>query len=51
MPTDVSIEIAVREPERQTLERLPIGLGLSIGALASVALWVGIGITLHALLA
>jgi hypothetical protein len=34
MPTDVSIEIAVREPERQTLERLPIGLGLGIGALA-----------------
>jgi hypothetical protein len=51
MPTDVSIEISVRETGRQTLGRLPIGLGLSIGALASVALWAGIGITLHALLA
>jgi hypothetical protein len=50
MPTDVSIEIAVRETERQTLARLPIGLGLSIGALASVALWAGIGMILHALL-
>jgi hypothetical protein len=51
MPTDVSVDIAVREPERQPLARLPIGLGLGIGALASVVLWAVIGMTLHALLA
>lgn len=51
MPTDVSMDITARAPERAAPARLPIGFGLTIGALASVVLWAGIGMSLHALLA
>jgi type VI protein secretion system component VasF len=51
MPTDVSMDIAAHASVRPATTRLPIGLGLTIGALASVALWAGIGMSLHALLA
>lgn len=49
MPSDVSVEIvshAVEVPPR----RLPIGVGLGIGALTSVALWTCIAVGLRALL-
>ncbi|MBW8812466.1 MAG: hypothetical protein JF588_03480 [Caulobacterales bacterium] len=48
MPTDVSLEVA-QHAEAQPLRRLPIGLGLTIGACASLALWAGIGLGLRAL--
>lgn len=51
MPSDVSVEIAAQVMEAPAPRRLPIGLGLSIGACASVALWTCIGLGLRALLA
>jgi hypothetical protein len=51
MPTDASVEISTYAVGRERQGRLPIGIGLSLGALASVALWAGIGLGLHALLA
>ncbi len=51
MPTDVPVEFAVERLEAHPVRRLPIGLGLGIGACASVALWTFIGLGLRALLA
>jgi hypothetical protein len=48
MPSDVSIGI-VTQAERQPAPRMPIGLGLSLGAFASLALWTVIGFGLRAL--
>lgn len=54
MPTDVSIGVASHsigafEPSRG--RRLPIGIGLTLGACASVALWTLIGFGVRALMA
>ena len=52
MPSDVSVDlIASTAVEPRTVRRLPVGVGLTIGAFASVALWTVIGISLRALLA
>lgn len=51
MPSDVSVEIVSHSIETRPMRRLPIGVGLSIGALTSVALWTCIGFGLRALLA
>lgn len=51
MPTDVSVDLAIPSLEARPARRLPIGLGLSIGACASVALWACLGLGLRALLA
>jgi hypothetical protein len=48
MPSDISFEVvsvAAEKPAR----RLPLGVGLTIGACASVALWSAIGLGLRAL--
>jgi hypothetical protein len=48
MPSDVSFEVvsvAAEKPAR----RLPLGVGLTVGACASVALWGAIGFGLRAL--
>lgn len=52
MPSDVSIssvDLAARGAEALPARRLPVGIGLTIGAGASLALWTFIGIGLHAL--
>lgn len=54
MPTDVSIDVA--SPSMGAIQstrgrRLPVGIGLSLGACASVALWTFIGFGVRALLA
>jgi hypothetical protein len=49
MPSDVSVEIAGHAAEAQAPRRMPIGIGLGIGACASVALWACIGLGLRAL--
>lgn len=46
MPTDVSLEV-VSHVEARPVRRLPIGVGLTVGALASVALWTAIGLGLR----
>ena len=51
MPSDVSVEIASQALEAQPPRRLPSGVGLSVGAFASVALWTCIGFGLRALFA
>jgi hypothetical protein len=51
MPSDVSVEIASRPSEGRTTTRLPVGVGLGIGALASVTLWTCIAFGLRALFA
>jgi hypothetical protein len=50
MPSDVSLEIVTHAAEAQAPRRLPIGIGLGVGACASVALWACIGLGLRALL-
>lgn len=50
MPSDVSVEIVSHAVEAAP-RRLPVGLGLGIGALTSVALWTCIAMGLRALLA
>lgn len=50
MPSDVSVELvahATTAPRR----RLPVGVGLAIGAFASAGLWALIGFSVKALLA
>lgn len=52
MPSDVSVDLVAHAAvEARTVRRLPVGIGLTIGACASVALWTAIGIGLRALLA
>ncbi|MBJ7411306.1 MAG: hypothetical protein JHD15_13200 [Phenylobacterium sp.] len=51
MPSDVSVELVSRVSEVQPARRLPVGMGLAIGAGASLALWTCIGLGLRALLA
>lgn len=50
MPSDLSVDIASPVAEAAPARRLPIGIGLSIGACASIALWACIGLGLRALL-
>jgi hypothetical protein len=52
MPSDVSVELIARGvADAPPARRLPIGVGLTVGACVSVALWTCIGLGLHALLA
>ena len=51
MPTDVSVGIAAHPVGQRSVHRLPIGVGLSLGACASVALWAFIGLGVRALMA
>ena len=51
MPSDVSVEIVSQSVEARPSRRLPVGVGLSIGALTSVALWTCIAFGLRALFA
>jgi hypothetical protein len=51
MPSDVSVELITQIAEAPPVRRLPVGMGLAIGACASLALWTCIGIGLRALLA
>lgn len=53
MPSDVSIDLVAHTPaiEARQVRRLPVGVGLTIGACASVALWTVIGVCLRALFA
>jgi hypothetical protein len=49
MPSDVPVALVTHATATQPSRRLPIGVGLTIGACASVALWVFIGFGLRAL--
>lgn len=52
MPSDVSVELVTHTVvETQPARRLPIGVGLTLGACASIALWTCIGFGLRALFA
>ena len=52
MPSDVSVElVSSAVAEAPSARRLPVGLGLTVGACVSVALWTCIGLGLRALLA
>ena len=53
MPSDVSVDLIAHTAavDARPARRLPVGVGLTIGACASVALWTVIGIGLRALLA
>jgi hypothetical protein len=52
MPSDVSVELVTSAvAEAPAARRLPIGVGLTLGACVSVALWTCIGLGLRALLA
>lgn len=52
MPSDVSVELVSNAvTEAPAARRLPIGVGLTVGACVSVALWTCIGLGLRALLA
>ncbi|MEW5685029.1 MAG: hypothetical protein AB1942_08930 [Pseudomonadota bacterium] len=52
MPSDVSVELISHSvADAPPARRLPIGVGLTVGACVSVALWTCIGLGLHALLA
>lgn len=51
MPSDVAVEIVSQSLRAEAPRRLPIGVGLSIGAGASIALWSCIAFGLHALFA
>lgn len=48
MPSDVSVEL-VSHATAQPPRRMPVGIGLTIGACASVGLWTVIGFGLRAL--
>jgi hypothetical protein len=49
MPSDVPAGFATHAASTQPTRRLPIGVGLTIGACASVALWTFIALGLRAL--
>ena len=49
MPSDVPVELVSHAATTQPPRRLPIGVGLTIGACASVALWTCIAVGLRAL--
>ena len=51
MPSDVSVEIVSHSLQARPARRLPIGVGLSVGAFTSVALWTCIGFGLRAIFA
>jgi hypothetical protein len=53
MPSDVSLDLAPARvsEDRPAGRRLPVGVGLTIGACASVALWTMIGLGLSSLFA
>ena len=52
MPSDVSVElVSSAVAEAPSARRLPVGVGLTVGALASVALWTCIGLGMRALFA
>lgn len=51
MPSDVSVEIVAHTLEAPATRRMPVGIGLTIGACASVALWTCIAFGLRALFA
>lgn len=53
MPSDVSVDLVAHTAavEPRPARRLPVGVGLTIGAVASLALWTAIGLGLRALLA
>ena len=52
MPSDVSVDlVAHTAAEPLPARRLPVGVGLTVGAVASLALWTVIGFGLRALLA
>lgn len=53
MPTDVSIDVAshsVGASENLPGRRIPVGIGLTLGACASVVLWAFIGLGVRALI-
>jgi hypothetical protein len=51
MPADVSFPNVAQPGEAVSgSRRLPLGLGLAIAACASVSLWVGAAVGIHALL-
>lgn len=51
MPSDVSVDlVAHANVEPRAARRLPVGVGLTLGAAASLALWTAIGFGLRALL-
>lgn len=49
MPSDVSLDVLVQSAT-SAQRRLPIGVGLGIGACASIALWMFVGLSLRAIL-
>ena len=51
MPSDMSVELVSNAVAEAPARRLPIGVGLTVGACVSVALWTCIGLGLRALLA
>jgi hypothetical protein len=51
MPSDVAVNIVSQSLRAEPARRLPIGVGLTIGAGASLALWGCIAFGLHALFA
>ena len=51
MPSDVSVETVSHSIEAQPARRLPVGLGLTIGAIASLTLWTCIAFGVRALIA
>ena len=52
MPSDVSVELVSSVvAEAPSARRLPVGVGLTVGAFVSVALWTCISLGLRALFA
>ncbi|MDZ4370994.1 MAG: hypothetical protein U1C74_06190 [Phenylobacterium sp.] len=50
MPSDVSVDLIATGADTECLpRRLPVGVGLAVGACASVALWTVIGFGVRAL--
>ncbi|MBL8772696.1 MAG: hypothetical protein JNK30_15035 [Phenylobacterium sp.] len=51
MPSDVSVELMTPAAVETPARRIPVGVGLTLGAIASLALWTCIGLGLRALVA